>query len=152
MYENLFKDENGEFSYISVQDFKVNRQKGTEKDNLKYIYVPVTKELEDLLYQMGYEKYKNSDKYILAPEETMRRNTIKLFLSRSFSHYYGLLATGKKLTYGVLRKTYITKLTLLLGIEDAKLITRHSNIKVMDQNYLNKPLISRTGKALSMLA
>jgi integrase len=151
-WKDIFKDEDtGELLYLSVQDFKINNGKDLRKEEPKYIYAPITAELKDLLYRMGYEKYKDSDKYILAPEEKMKRKTIKVFLTRSFSHYYKQLGTGKDLTYGALRKTYITKLVMLLGLENARLITRHSTIKVMDKNYVNRPLIAQTGETLKML-
>lgn len=59
---------------------------------------------------LGYEEHKGKDLYILAPFETMERRTIMDFMSKSFSHYYKKLKTGRDLTFYDLRKTYISHL------------------------------------------
>lgn len=133
-------------NYLRVEDFKVNRQKGNTEENKKHIFVPLTKELKNLLVRMGYEKYKGSDKYILAPEETMNRDTIKNFMTRSFSHYYRQLNTGKNLSYKCLRKTYISALSANIGIENARVITKHSSTAVMEGHYLDKRVIAKTAE------
>lgn len=145
-FNGIAVDDNGKPMYIKVEDFKVNRQKGNARENTKYIYVPITKSLQELLLRIGYEKYKGSDKYILAPEEKMERETISSFVSHSFTHYYKQLETGRDLSYKCLRKTYISSLSASLGIDNARLITKHSGTQVMEEHYVDKKVIALTAK------
>lgn len=149
-WNEVYEDEQSVPQYIRVPDFKVNRQKGNTEDNLKYIYVPVTDELNDLLERIGYGKYKHTDKYILAPEEEMERNTIRKFFSRSFTHYYKQLHTGRNLNFKVLRKTYITQLTKFMGMDNAQLITKHSGTEVMKKHYIDQKTIAEAAKNFKM--
>lgn len=147
---NNIEDEKGDMLDIRAIDFKVSRQKGLEGNNLKPIYVPITDELKDLLFRMGYEKYKGSDKYILAPEETMKRETVNKFMSHAFPHYYKQLLTGRDLSFKCLRKTYISNLSGFLGIDNARLITKHSGTQVMEEHYVDKKVIVHTARNFKM--
>ncbi len=149
-WNKVFEDEKGNPLYIQVIDYKVSRQKGQEKDNPKYIYVPVTNELKDLLVRIGYENYKGSAKYILAPEETMKRETMNGLISHSFPHYYKQLGTGKDLSFKSLRKTYISKLSGFMGVDNARIITKHSGTEVMEKHYIDKKVIALTAKEFRM--
>lgn len=149
-WKELHEDGKGNLLYIKVPDFKVNRQRGASDENLKYIYVPVTEDLKDLLLRLGYEKYKGTDKYMLAPEEEMERDTIRKLMSRSFTHYYKQLKTGKDLSFKSLRKTYITQLTNFMGMDNAQLITKHSGTEVMKEHYIDQKAISKTAQGFKM--
>jgi integrase len=149
-WNNIHEDERGNLLYIQAIDFKVSRQKGLEGNNQKPIYVPITDELKDLLFRMGYEIYKESDKYILAPEESMQRDTISKFMTHSFPHYYKLLGTDRNLSYKCLRKTYISRLSAFMGIDNARLITKHSGTQVMEEHYVDKKIIGHTAKNFKM--
>lgn len=150
-WEDVHEEKGNEPLYIKVPDFKVNRQKGITGEDQKYIYVPITAGLRDLLDRLGYDHYKGTEKYILAPEEELDRETVKLLMGRSFSHYYDQLGTGKHLTYRCLRKTYITHLTEYMGIEDARLITKHSGTEVMANHYIDKKYITKTAQGFDPL-
>ena len=145
-WDNVFTDDKGKPVYIKIVDFKATRQ----KDNPKYVFVPATEELHELLLRLGYEQYKGSDKYILASEESMKRETIKSIVSHSFSHYYKQLGTGRNLSYKSLRKTYISRLTAFIGIDKARLITKHSGTQVMEDHYINLAEISLTATGFKM--
>lgn len=149
-WNNIFADEQGNLLYIKATDFKVSRQKGLEIDNPKLIYVPVSEELKDLLFRIGYEKYRNNDKYILAPEEKMKRETINKFITHSFPHYYKQLGTERDLSFKCLRKTYISNLTSYLGIDNARLITKHSGTQVMENHYIDMKVIVQTAQNFKM--
>jgi len=149
-WNNIYEDEKGNLLYIRVIDYKVSRQKGQEMDNPKYIYVPVTDELKDLLFRTEYEKYKGTDKFILAPEETMKRDTINKFMTHSFPHYYKQLGTGRNLSFKNLRKTYISRLSGFMGIDNARLITKHSGTQVMEEHYIDKKVIVHTARNFKM--
>jgi integrase len=149
-WSNVFEDEKGNPLYIQAIDYKVSRQKGQEKVNPKQIYIPVTSELKDLLSRLNYEKYKQREEFILAPEEKMKRETINKFITHSFPHYYQQLGTGRNLSYKCLRKTYISKLSAFMGIDNARLITRHSGTEVMENHYVDMKIIAREAQDFKM--
>lgn len=151
-WNDIFKNEKGELVYIRVPDYKVNRLQDKEGTNTKFIYVPVTQTLKELLIRIGYNKYKESDKYIIAPEELLTRNTVKFIMGRSFSHYYKQLKTGKNISFKSLRKTYISQLAAAIGVDNARIITKHSGVPVMEQHYLDKKVIAMTAKKFKMFS
>jgi len=148
-WQDVF-EEDGKPAYIRMIDYKVSRRKGIEDDNPKFIYVPVTDELNNLLLRINYNKYKGMDNYILAPEETMTREGVNHFITHSFTHYYKQLNTGKDISFKNLRKTYITKLSKFMGVDNARLITKHSGTGVMEEHYLDKKFIALTARGFSM--
>lgn len=127
---------------ITTEDYKANRIKKLSGNKKKMIYIPLTPTLKSLLSRLGMEKYRGSDKYILAPESNVSRGRVfSDILTRGFSHYYAQLNTGKQLTLGSLRKTYITHLYKQMG-PSARLITRHSSDAIMEGSYVNKKSIA----------
>jgi len=139
------KEEDGA-KYIMSENFKVNHiKKLTTEAEKKYLYFPVTEDLENLLNELGYNKNKNSDSYILAPEIAGSRNrTMCDAMSRGFTHYYDSLKTEKKLTFKSLRKTYFTSLKIfMLGNENIIKITGHSSNQVLDKNYFIQKEIAK---------
>lgn len=127
---------------ICIEDFKVNRSNDlSAKESVKLIYVPVISPLKNFLYTLEYYQYKETDKYILAPEERMERRTIMDFISKSFNHYYKQLKTGKSLKFSDLRKTYISHLYARHG-ERARIITKHSGEDVMMNHYIDEKVIA----------
>ena len=132
--------------FIKVEDYKVNhiQKRVTEKDK-KYVYIPITVSLENLLDELNYKKYKGTDNYILAPEVNIQRDKgMSDILSRGFSHYYNQLKTGRKLTFKCLRKTYITNLEIYMGNGNTKSITGHSDNQVIERNYIDKKEIAKS--------
>ncbi len=141
------EEKNGIPVLIKAEDKKVNRiQNRTKEESKKYIYIPVTNSLNELLNELGYKQNKNMDKYILAPEVEISRNReMSDVLSRGFSHYYKQLNTGRELTFKCLRKTYITNLSLFMG-GNTKAITGHSDDAVIERHYLDKQIIAQAAK------
>jgi len=138
--------------YIKVEDFKVNRiQNRNSEEEKKFIYIPVTDSLEKLLNELGYEKYKNIDNYILAPEiKTSRGRVMSDILSRGFTHYYDQLKTGRNLTFKSLRKTYITNLEIFMGSGNTKAITGHSGDQVIQRNYIDKKEMAKAARGFNV--
>jgi len=91
--------------YIDVPNYKVGRI--MKEENRKHRKVPMTRGLKKLLAELGYEKNKGSDNYIIAPEQ-LNRTTLKNWMTRAFTHYWKLTGIEKKVTLKHLRKTYIT--------------------------------------------
>ena len=140
------EEKNGVPLFIKSEDYKVNRIQHRDNESKKYIYIPVTKSLHELLMELGYGENKNQDKYILAPEvEITRKRIMSDVLSRGFSHYYNKLNTGRKLTFKSLRKTYITNLSLYMG-GNTKAITGHSDDAVIERHYLDKQMVAKAAK------
>lgn len=149
-FSNIIKDSNG-ISYIKVEDYKVNRIANRFNDTeKKYIFIPVTTSLNELLQEMDYEKFKDTENYILAPELKMnRKRSMSDVLSHGFSHFYSQLNTGKKLTFKSLRKTYITNLSIYMG-GNAKAITGHSDDSVIEKHYLDKQALVKAAKGFEV--
>lgn len=151
-WSNILESEG--FQYIKVEDFKVNRiQNRTSDKERKFVYVPVTDSLKELLNEMGYEKYANTDNYILAPEiKTSRGRVMSDILSRGFSHFYEQLKTGRSLTFKCLRKTYITNLEIFMGNGNTKAITGHSDDQVIQRNYIDKKEIAKAARSFNVFS
>lgn len=147
------KEKDG-IKYIQLEDLKVNRiQYRIKEENKKMIFVPITNELKELLNELGYENYKNTDKYILEPELLNKRNRVMCdVLSRGFSHFYNQLNTGRNLTFKCLRKTYITNLQIFMGNGNVKVITGHSDNQVIEEHYIDKKEIAKASKNFSVFS
>lgn len=149
-FSGIEYDKNGRPEFITIDDFKVNRSQNrfTEEEK-KYVKIPVTESLYQLLLNLNYEKYKNSDHYILAPKEKFQRTkAMKDTISRGFAQYIKQV-TDRPLTFKCLRKTYITGISLYLG-GNAKAITGHSTDAVIEGHYLVKEELARKAKGLSV--
>jgi len=141
--------------YIECEDIKVNRIQNRILDNeKKMICIPITASLDELLHELGYDERINTDSYILAPNVKISRGKVMSnLLSRSFSHFYGQLNTGKNLTFKCLRKTYITKLQIYFsGTGNTKEVTGHSDNQVIERNYIDKREIAKASAGFSVFS
>lgn len=138
----IYKD--GTLQYIQVADRKVNAQKCLEEKDWIFHYVPGTEELRDLLKQLGEEKYRDTDNYIIAPEERMSRETMARLLSKSFSHYAKQL--NLNLSLGCLRRTNFSSLAAAIGLENAQTVSGHSGLQVMRRHYISKKVLAQAAK------
>ncbi|HZG01442.1 MAG TPA: site-specific integrase [Chitinophagales bacterium] len=150
-FHDIGKTDDGSY-YIKSEDIKVNRIQGRGADEAKkHILVPMIKELKDLLYnELEWERRRNSGDYILAPDETMDRKLMAELLTRSFSHYYSKLNTGKTLTLKSLRKLYISSLAKLLRGSPKK-ISGHSGDQVLE-HYIDPKVFLSVADGLTVLA
>jgi len=115
------------------------------------VFIPVIPQLRDLLYEMGFEEQKQSNKYLIAPDETASRRTIVFQLSKSFTFYFRQLNTGKEISLKHLRKTYLTHLQIITG--NAIGISGHSTKDILDNHYIDQIEIAKSvaGSNLSIL-
>lgn len=149
-FDGIIENEEGEPITICISDFKVNRSNDlSKKEAIKLIYVPIISQLKSLLFEMGYEKNKGKDMYILAPEETMERRTMMDFISKSFSYYYKKLKTGRNIRFYDLRKTYISYLYASFGGE-ARVVTGHSGEEVMKNHYIDEKVLAEVAKSFEI--
>lgn len=130
--------------YIEVPNLKVERSHQTlgRASKVAPKIVPVTKGLRNILQEFGYDDHKNSDDFIISPErDKVNIDWLTSILSRSFSHFYGLLGNGKALQFKCLRKTYLSYLNKAMK-GDTKYLSSHKNQKVLDTHYIDPRIIS----------
>ena len=93
--------------------------------------------MAELLFEMGYEIYKGSEKYIIAPEDSVSRSFVSKLISESFTHYYKQLNTGKKVSFKEIRKAFMTE-ALKQYSDSSVALTNHSTISMTLKRYNNK--------------
>ena len=138
-------------SYFKIENFKVNkiRNRKTQKEK-KYVTFPITAELLNLLNELGLQQKKGLNEYIITPEITENRTKMMSEIaSRAFSHFYSQIGSNRKLSLGSLRKTYITRLAILLK-GNVHLITGHASNSVPDEYYINKEEIIKVSEEFSL--
>jgi integrase len=142
---NCIKRDEENRGHIRIEDFKINhiQKRKTEKDK-KYKKIPLTKSLCELLDEMGYKDFKGTDNYILAPEIKSRGEAMCDLLSRSFTHYYKQLNTGRHLTFKSFRKAYITALSVYTRGANVMDYTGHKNERTIEQHYKDKSVIAKS--------
>jgi integrase len=134
-------------SYINVSDYKYNQSKSdvVSEDEKKVDSLVIYKEFYKYLIKLGYEKHKGSERYILAPETNMKRETMKDFISKAFTHFAQIIEPEEKLEFKHLRKTFATAAYNQFG-DEANFITGHEGIGVMQKHYLNKKAIQKKAR------
>ncbi len=130
------------FSFFKIENFKVNNiQNRKDEKSKKYIIIPVTTGLRNVLNEIGYEKFKGSDRFIIAPELTGKRGRwLEDNISRAFSFFYRRINPNERLGFGSLRKAYISGLVKYYG-KDARGVSQHSNDSVIEKHYLDKKVL-----------
>jgi integrase len=138
-WNDIIQDAKGNFDTLKTIDYKIDRANShrTSKNERFEKYFTITKELGDLLKEMGYDLYKGCEKFIIAPEDNLKRSTIAALISRAFSHYYKQLNTEKEIKFKNLRKTYITSALSQFG-ESSTALTNHRTIAMSDKHYHDK--------------
>ena len=74
---------------LLIPDHKYNHKyKLTRPEEIKPNIIPITQEVMELLIELGYEKYKNTDKYIIAAESEIKRNKSMMdLMSKGCNHF-----------------------------------------------------------------
>jgi integrase len=148
-YSDILCDEEGLPQFFVVENFKVNRIKGLDSETGEKKFVPITQGLMNLLTSIGYEKYKDTDHYIIGAEERSSRNTLIGFVSKAFTHYWKLTGIEKNVQLKHLRKTYLTSLVEHFG-DKAPVISNHSGIDVLKKHYVNDKQLASAAKNFSV--
>ena len=146
-------EQDGKLIFIKTEDFKYNRRFNLIKEEeKKYNYAPIIFELGLVIQKIGYDKYKNTDRYLIAPDYSTRsRKTIKDDLSKAFTHFYSLLNTGRHLDFRHLRKTYITLLNNFTNGKADK-ITGHSGQQVILDHYQDPTVATEVIERFRMIS
>lgn len=118
-----------EGNFLRIPNFKVNR---IQKADDYYSYTPITVDLAELLLEF---KLTDQEAYIVIPE-LKNRKTLKLFISKAFTHFWKVTGLKRKVTFKNLRKTYVTRLTSIIG--EKALFVKHNEDKTAIKHYLDK--------------
>ena len=89
---------------------------------------------------MGLENNTGSNEFIFQRGESASVNNMMNNLSIAFGHYIKQV-TSKKIEFKDLRKTYITKLVLVLG-DKAKMFTGQTNNEIIKDHYLSEAYLA----------
>lgn len=137
-WADIHKISDGKFA-CRVPNLKVNRILKGKGGGESTKYIPVTKSLLAFLVELGYGDLKDADITIIQYPGIQLKPAIDL-LSRAFGHFIKC-ATDRKLEFGVLRKTYMTRLTIAAG-PNAKLFTGSSSDEVLKNHYLSQAFMA----------
>ena len=135
----------GETYFFMIKNKKVDRNKNIKGDFYKYI--PINSDLFDLLNELGFEEKKTTNEYILCPERVESVLTIMNTLSKSFTFYKNKANIKKDVSLKHLRKTYISWVNQVMGVETGKL-TSHSTDKVLVEHYLDPTILNTIQKGM----
>jgi integrase len=135
--------ENDKPIFMSSPNLKSYRlKKNTRFSPPENTFIPIIKELEDLLNQKGMRDKHDSNDFIIAPNETSDRKTMEALASKSFTFFAKKLSREYALKMKQLRSTYITAQEIYSYRQGPK-IQQHSNIKTTNKHYINEQLIAK---------
>lgn len=149
-FSDIQYDENGQPFCIRVEDFKVNRMKNQKDEEGKDIKtIPVTRNLRMILDQLGHDYLKETDTYLIAPNETATRAALGELLSKAFTHFWKLTGIKREVRLKHLRKTYLTALVNYFG-DKATIISDHADIDTIKEYYTNNEAIMRANQGFEV--
>jgi site-specific recombinase XerD len=131
------------YRFFKIPNKKVNRIKKTNNYNK---YIPINADLFELLMEMGFEKMKSTNEYILFPERNVKTKTIMNDLSKAFSHYIKESGIEKEVSLKNLRKTYISWVNRVMGINTG-LLTSHSGQQILKDHYIDSTILTSIEEA-----
>jgi integrase len=128
--------------FFRIRNIKVERLKN--KTDV-YKHIPINEDLYNLLEEMGYDKNKDSDDYILFPDREVSEITIMNSLSKAFTHYRKGAGIKKDIRLKNLRKTYLTWVNQVMS-KDTKILSSHSTEGVLKDYYLDPTVLTAIEK------
>jgi integrase len=129
----------GDVSFFMIKNKKVERNNNIKGDFYKY--VPINSDLFDLLIELGYDKLKTTNNFILSPVRKESLLTIMNTLSKSFTFYKNKAGIEKNISLKHLRKTYISWVNQVMGNE-TRVLTSHSTNGVLVEHYLDPTILN----------
>ena len=136
-FEDIVLDGDGKIQHLIGTDLKFDRAHNwNNTKEPKKVLIPCTKELENLLIRLNYEENLGADKYLIAGDENIKRKTIAVQLSDSFTFYRNKAQISNKFTLKCLRKSFLTKLHIKTGFVESMGYQRSA--KVTLGNYIDK--------------
>ena len=125
--------------HFNSGDNKFNRSNSNivSNEEKKIKQFQIYDDFKAFLDRVGYDKYKNSDNYVLAPETAYKRETMIDLISKAFTQFLSKTDIKVKLEFKNLRKTFSTSVRMQYG-DHAHYITSHGGLSVMDKHYIDK--------------
>ncbi len=136
-FSDIITDEQGEPVAIECTDLKVERAKSEIRAK---IYAPIGPEFKELLYRLGWNEYKETNRYLIAHNEKMGREAIKDTMSKAFTHYMKQIDPDSKITLKSLRKTFSTAAEKYTN-GHGEILTGQTKT-ILNNNYLDKKEIA----------
>lgn len=107
----------------------------------KVVHIPISPELENLLIKLNYRKNIGLDKYLIAGDNSISRNSLAKQLSHSFTFYRKKAQLADDFSIKHLRKTFLTKLHLQTGLTESMGYQKTSGVIL--RNYVDKKEVVR---------
>ena len=141
-YSDIKLDENGELDYLEGVDLKFERKYNWDGSKpKKFVPIPITPELEQLLTELDYKSHIGKDLYLIDGDNKMNRGSLAKAMSHSFTFYRRKAGLPDTFSIRHLRKTFLTKLQTQTGL--AASAGYQKTMSVIDKHYLDKIAISR---------
>ncbi len=145
-FSDIEFDDKGNPFCMRIDNYKVNRAKGiTKEEDMYEKTIPVTKGLRKILNELGIKEYQGTDRYLIAPDEKAKRDSLGELLSKAFTHFWKLTGSKRDIRLKHLRKTYLTALVNYFG-DKATIISDHSDIDVLKKHYTNTEVIMKANQ------
>jgi integrase len=123
--------EHVEDNYIRIPNIKISKMKKVDTGSI----VPITQDLAELLADC------RGDGYLIAPDHK-NRDTLVNYLTTCFRHFWDVAELRPGMKFSHLRKTYITRINVLLG-EKAQLLGNHKSLDIQIKHYIGKQEIQK---------
>jgi integrase len=142
-YSDIVLDENGELDYVRGIDLKFEKAHNYDKSKpVKYICIPITPELENLLIRLDYKNHLGEDRYLIGPDENISRESMNKQLTHSFKFFRDKAGITSKIALKHLRKTFLTKIQTQTGMVES--LGYQKTLSVINKNYIVKPEVARS--------
>lgn len=142
---DIVTNEYGEIEYVKGIDIKFEKTHNHDNSKpVKYVPIPITPELEDLLNRLHYRNYLGQDKYLIANDENISRESLAKQLTHSFGFYRDKAGVTAKIGLKHLRKTFLTKIQISTGMVTS--LGYQKTASVIEKNYLDKSKIAKSVK------
>lgn len=139
-WNDIYFESSTQGNIITTENLKVQRITGK---SYKPKYIPVFEQLKDFLIEIEWERYKDSDEYILEPGRTIQEQTMMDAISKGFSFYYSkAFPNQEKKQFKCLRKTYLSYLEKFVG-DDIIHLSSHGGKEVLEKHYVNPAIVAR---------
>lgn len=122
------------FKLVNLKVWRIKTGGDEERIDEFVKYIPITASLNRLLLECGLLSYAGTDRHIIPFASDLRPSYVQDIISRAFTHYIKSV-TDRKIELKDLRKTYITRLSEVLG-NKTKLFTGHADDAVLERHYL----------------
>lgn len=144
-YSDIIVEKNGALECLLGTDLKFEKAHNWDNTKAKKIVpIPITPELENLLESINYKENLGVDKYLIAGDENISRESLAKQLSHSFTFYRRRAGLSGDISIKHLRKTFITKLHLQTGLTAS--LGYQKTSAVILKNYVDKRAVVREVK------